>query len=444
MPTTDKARIRELTQQLEVKVADIERIAGAFRDETGHGQFVIPTEQHADYVRAVNAAKEIKELIRAEEDLGGIREFLGSPPGSGPAAGYEAAAGAPGYQAKTLGQMFTGSAQYGELKDNAWDSFHHPVSFSAGTGFPSLAAATEQKDVYSNMAGTIAIPSLGTPQNVGLVPRQLRPGRVRDLFPQDTTTANLLYGIRETGFINNAAQVSERTSSTGGPATGGASDVFGLKPSSQISIVPVTYPVSTIAHWINAHRNALADEPRLQGLIDRDLMDGVKLREDWEIMYGGGVGEDMTGICNTPGIQIYPGASGDPLTAQIRRSITRVSLAYFQASGVVVHPLDWEALELERDNYGQYRLAVSVAMGAQKVVWRLAVVDTVAIREGTWLTGAFGLGAKLYDREQVNVAVSTENQDNFIRNVVTLRAEERVALEVSRPESFVLGSFAYS
>jgi HK97 family phage major capsid protein len=438
--TKDRGRIKELTKALETKAAQIDTIAASFKDETGNGQFVVSKEQVDDYRTAVGEAEQIKALIEAEEGAGRINAFLGSAAGTGPVAGQEAAA----YgrtSGKSLGRMWLESDQYGEMKSTGFDPNKFPGAFESGMGLRALEnGGMQTKDIYSSMAGNISIPALGTPQNVGLVPRQLRPGRVRDLFPQDTTTANLLYGIRETGFVNNAAVVPERTSSTGGPATGAASDIFGLKPQSNLTVVPVTYPVSTIAHYMNVHKNTLADEPRMQGLIDRDLMDGVKLTEDWEIMFGPGGGDAMTGICNTPGIQVYTGTGGDPQTAQIRRAITRVTLAYFQPSGVVLHPLDWESLELERDSYGQYRLAVSVAMGAQKVVWRLDVVDTVAINQGHYLLGAFGLGAKLYDRETVNIAISTENSDNFIRNTVTLRCEERLVLEVSRPESFVIGT----
>jgi HK97 family phage major capsid protein len=121
--------------------------------------------------------------------------------------------------------------------------------------------------------------------------------------------------------------------------------------------------------------------------------------------------------------------------------MTRAILAYFQPTGVVLSPLDWEAVELETDNNGAYTVAVSVAVGGEKRVWRLQVTDTPAMAQGDFLLGAFGTGAKLYDREQVNVQVSTENRDFFERNVYTLRGEERVGLVVDRPESFVNGSF---
>lgn len=437
--TTDRSRLRELNQALQAKAKAIEEIGDAFKiDENGN--VTVSTEQRDALVKAVGEAEEIKGLIEVERKRGGIDEYMNAPE-TVPVAGTDAAHAASGrmVEAKTLADMWFASEEFGEIKDSGYTRFGQTFATDQGIdAFPSLMRGLQGKDVYSSMAGEISIPALGTPQNLGLTPRTLRPGRVRDLFPAETTTANLLYGIRETGFVNRAAVVPERTAADGGPATGGPTDVYGLKPRSDLSITPVTYPLATIAHLMYVHRQTLADEPRMRGLIDRDLIDGVKMVEDAQILYGDGIGDNLTGIVNTPGIQTYTGAAADPRTAQIRRAITRVTLAYFQPSGIVVHPLDWEDLELERDNTGAYRLAVNVAVGATKTIWRLNVVDTPAINEGQALLGAFGMGAKLYDRQQVRIDISTENRDMFERNAVTLRCEERLGLVVDRPESFCL------
>lgn len=439
MPTkTDQGRLKELRNALQTKAAEIDEIGNAFKIDEG-GNVEVPTDKAQAYIKAVEQCEEIKNLIVMERKKGGFQEFLGQldQPEGTPTAATEAAAeaaGRSGPQGKSLGDRWLDSPSYREMKESSFNRLGQLAEFDH---------SLEQKDIYSNMAGTIPnINALGRPQDLGLQPRVLRPGRIRDLFPAEETTANVLYGIRETGFTNNAAVVPERRAADGTSApTGGASDVFGLKPRSTLSFVPVTYPLATIAHVLYVHKQTLMDEPRMRGLIDRDLVDGIKMVEDSQILYGNGVGDNLTGIINTSGVQTYTGSSADPLSAQIRRAITRAILAYFPPSGLVLHPLDWENLELERDDNGAYRLAVNIAIGGEKRVWRISLVETPAINEGQFLMGAFGIGAKLYDRYQVNLAVSTENRDMFERNAVTVRCEERLALVVDRPESFVVGTF---
>ena len=71
---------------------------------------------------------------------------------------------------------------------------------------------------------------------------------------------------------------------------------------------------------------------------------------------------------------------------------------------------------------------------------RNPVVQTQAMAAGKFLSGAFKLGAQVFDRWQARVEVATENEDDFIKNLVTILAEERLALAVYRPETFVYGN----
>ena len=435
--TVDKGRVKELKSALATKAAEIEGMSNGWKDEDGTGKFVLDNGEFKAYQRAVTDAEEIKQLLVTEQQAGGIFEFLSQPEGSSVAA--EDAARGRGREVKSLADHFLSGDVYGEWKSSNFRELGGTHEMECGIA--DLARRTEIKDVYSAMGGVIEIPGIGSVQNLGWTERTLRPGRVRDLFPAERTNAAMLYGMRMTGFTNAAAIVGERAAAneTGAP-TGGPTDVFRRKPFSNIEITPVTYPLATIAHLIAIHKQTLADEPRLRGLIDRDMIDGVKMVEDSELLYGDGIGDNLTGIVNTPGIQTYTGLTADKRSAQIRRALTKAILAYFQPTGVVMHPLDWEDIELETDSNGAYTVAVSVAVGGEKRVWRLNVVDTPAILEGKYLVGAFGSGAKVYDREQVNIAISTEHADFFARNALALRAEERIGLVVDRPESFVYGT----
>lgn len=427
----DKARLKELNSALQTKAAEIDHISASWKIEGNNVE--ISTDQMSDYAKAINAAEEIKNLIMMEEKAGGVFDFLNNPAGTPAAAANQVGTAQYPTSQKSLSERWMDSEEWKEMQ---------ATNFRVVGRVASFEGPVERKDVYSAMGGTIPnILALGHPQNLGLTQRMLRPGRIRDLFPAETTTANILYGIRQTGYTNNARVVPERTAADGvSPATGGPTDVFGLKPKSTLALTAVTYPLATIAHTMDVHKQTLADEPRMRGLIDRELVDGIKMVEDEQILYGDGQGDNLTGIINTPGVQIYTGLNSDPRTAQIRRAITRATLAYFVPTGIVLHPLDWEDLELEATEDGHYRLVMNVATGAETRIWRLDVVATPAINEGQYVLGAWGYGAKLYDREQVNVAVSTETRDVFERNAVVLRCEERLGLVVDRPESFVVGA----
>jgi HK97 family phage major capsid protein len=82
-------------------------------------------------------------------------------------------------------------------------------------------------------------------------------------------------------------------------------------------------------------------------------------------------------------------------------------------------------------------MAVSMQVGSEARIWRMPVVDTPAIDEGTALVGAFGTGAQIYDREQASIRISEQHADFFVRNAIVILAEQRLALAVKRPESFV-------
>lgn len=447
-PTVDKSRVKELRAAAEAKAAEIEGLASAWKVEDGE-KLVITTEQKDLYKRASVEAKEIAELLVAAEGVKELNGYLNAPEGT-PLAGSDAAeAYRAGMQPerKSLGRSFIESDGFKAAKDSeSWrnQNFHMQMNWKG-----SIFREPQTKDVYGGgyagqVGGTINLPVMGGIDQRPMIDIRRRQSHVRDLFPSVQTNAEIIWGVRETGWTNNAAQVSQRTQPDGSPATG-TGDVFGLKPKSDIALAAYSVPIATIAHLLDAHRNILSDEPRLQDFIDRRLREGIMFAEDTALLFGTGGAERITGIFNTPGIQVYPAAgvttTTDKKSLQLRKASTRVMLAEFEATGAVIHPLDWEDIETEVDTTGALFVAVSVAVGAEKRIWRLNVVDTTAMTEGRYLLGAFGNAANFYDREAVNVAVSTENRDNWERNVVTFRAEERAALTVDRPEAFVAGSF---
>jgi HK97 family phage major capsid protein len=213
------------------------------------------------------------------------------------------------------------------------------------------------------------------------------------------------------------------------------------KPQSDLSFELITTTVKTIAHWFRASKQVLADVPLLQSYIDGRAIYGLKYVEENQILAGNGTGQNLLGLIPqaTPFNEALR-KSGDTKIDLLRRAILQVRIAEYRASAIVLNPVDWADMELAKDSTGSY-IWVNVQEGGQPRMWRLPVVDTNAMPQGEFMVGAFDMAAQVFDREDANVEVSTEDADNFTKNMVTIRAEERLALAVYRPQSFVHGPF---
>jgi HK97 family phage major capsid protein len=55
---------------------------------------------------------------------------------------------------------------------------------------------------------------------------------------------------------------------------------------------------------------------------------------------------------------------------------------------------------------------------------------------GTALVGAFKTAAQIFRKGGVRVEASNSHADFFVKNLVAIRAEERLALAVYRPAAF--------
>lgn len=424
-------RVKELEKALATKVADNKEVAEAFKVEDD-GTIVVSPEMKSAFDANMKDIREIREMIKGLSDYADAEQYLAEPSDEG--TGF-APTGAQAPSAKSLGDLFIDSPEFKALQ-NGKAGANMPAPFELKAA--NIGSMWRQKDLYAGTPPTVGDFTAQAVQRDPMVERMRRTARVRDLFPVQTTTAATIEFFQVVGFTNNAAPVAQRNE---------GNTAFALKPQSELSFSSQQSPIRTIAHWEAAHRNVLADEPQLRGIIDNELLYGLRLEEDAQILAGDGTGENLLGILNTPGIQQYQWSSGattpvaDTKADALRRAATLSFLAYYEPTGIVLHPNDWEDIELTKNVQGDYLLAVSIALGGEKRVWRMPVVDSPAIQEGTALLGSFGIGAQLYDREEANVRIAEQHADFFLRNAIVVLAEERIGIATKRPESFVEVSF---
>ncbi len=420
MAVTD-SHLRELKTALRDTLAENDAIvnsAEANREEGGPDIQV--DAKHINGFRAnLTKARDLREQIEAMEGQKEMQDWASASPEQ-PEIVAEAKEAT---QPSSVGQGFIDSDEFKYLNGGQNGlTMHVPYSVKG-----DLGDMWQRKDVYTTLpSGTPA--QFGTPQRDAIVERAHRAARVRDLFNVQQTSTNLVEYFRVTGFTNNAATTSERS---------GSPETFTSYPQSTLTIAGAQAPVRNIGHYEVAHRNVLADEPAMRGIIDNELLYGLRLTEDDQILNGDGTGTNLTGITATSGISTQALGSDTRIDA-IRKSITKIALAYYEATGMVIHPTDMEQIELEKDGDNRHMLTASIAVGPEARIWRLPVVESAAITVGTGLVGSFGIGASLYDRMEGSIRISENHSDFFVRNAIAILAEERIALAVKRPESFTI------
>lgn len=292
----------------------------------------------------------------------------------------------------------------------------------------TMKVSSERADITSanttvgagRSAGTSLVPGHRVP---GIVAPPNRQFTIRDLLAPGTTTQSSVEFVRETGFTNNARPVTEGTT----------------KPQSELTFNLFTAPVRTLAHIFKASRQIMDDAPALASYINARGTYGLKYVEENQLLNGNGVGENINGLI-PQATSFAPAFNASDETAidRLRLAALQVVLAEYPATGFVLNPIDWARIELTKDKEGRY-----IVGNAQSPIgpslWGVPVVQTQAMAAGEFLTGAFNMGAQIFDRMGVEVLLSTEDGTNVQTNMVTIRVEERLALAVYRPAAFITG-----
>ncbi|EPM0863530.1 TPA: phage major capsid protein [Klebsiella pneumoniae] len=385
------ASIEEATGKFNAKAEE------ALTEAKKNGKLSAETKETVDKMASeLNALREAEKTLKAA--LGELEQHVAQMPLANAKQVIE-----------TVGQQV--------ISAEALKTFAASVAASQRISIP-VKAALLTANVPGNIVAPDRLPGIDTAPKQRLF--------IRDLIAPGTTASNTIYWVQQTGFANNAAAVAENTT----------------KPYSNIEFAEKITPVRTIAHLFKASKQILDDFSQLQSQVDAEMRFGLKYVEEQEILFGDGTGAHLEGI--------IPQASAFAAAFQVenqngiddlRLAMLQAQLARFPASGHVLHFIDWAKIELTKDTLGRYILANPAALTGP-TLWGLPVVATEATAfQGKFLTGAFSAGAQIFDREETNVVISTENADDFEKNMITIRCEERLALAVKRPEAFVYGSF---
>jgi hypothetical protein len=254
----------------------------------------------------------------------------------------------------------------------------------------------------------------------GVAPQLRRPLSILDLIPVSPMTGKSFDYLQETGSYF-AAETAE----------------LQMKPEGELGLTDATVTARTIANFLKAPRQALADVPGLQATINDRLVYACMRRLEGQVLAGDGAGENLRGILNWVGTQSVAFTGGQPLTDLTLTGIVGVLGVDAVPDAVALNPVDWGQMLLAKTSGSGSRLDSSGAFSAQPVtMWGLPAVPSTAVTQGQALVGAFGTACHLYIREPVNVRLTDSDQDDFLKNRVTALAELRAGLAVWAPSAF--------
>jgi HK97 family phage major capsid protein len=253
-----------------------------------------------------------------------------------------------------------------------------------------------------------------------------------NLISRRQTGSDLVEFVRQTTRVQEASPTAEANVTDSDSSVSGA--VVGTKPEGSLAFEKVQATVKTIAVWIPATKRALSDVAQIRGIIDQELQDDLMEELEDQIVTGNGTGENFTGIANTSGI-LSQAWDTDILTTA-RKAVTTLQVTgRSMPTAWVLHPEDWETIELTTDDNSRYYYAGPQQRGPQ-TLWGVPVVTSQSLTQGTGYLADWRK-AVLWDREAASIQVSDSHSDFFIRNMVAILAEMRAAFGLIRPSAFV-------
>ena len=344
----------------------------------------------------------------------------------------------------TVGNYAILSEQYKNFRDRdcprgMFASIDIKGSLFGKMGADSLIAlnATEAKAVHeiATKMQTKDLPVLGefviAPNRTDRFVQDTRPEMLtlRDLLTVLPTSSPVIQYVAEVSFDNDADIQSE----------GSTAATTGTKAESDIEYELREETVKTIAHTLPVSEQQLADAPALIGRINTRLVHGVRQKEEQLCGYGSGSGLEFAGFFDSDSGVTAASESYDTLIDNIREAQTEIMVDGYTPTGVWIHPTDWEGIELAKGSDGHYIWAIIRDVLGPRI-WSMRVVQGTGTKKAATTTrnvliGDFAAGAVLYDRQQVNVAIGWVD-DQFVKNLRTIRAEERVVLCVEAPKAF--------
>lgn len=300
-----------------------------------------------------------------------------------------------------------------------------------------VKARERGSSVEFSLSGKAAVTML----TVSTLPGRIIPTQTGPLVGRENVFQHVRDLVAPGNITTNTLTYPRAIAIEGGPAITAEG---AKKPQMSFTFEEVIAPVKKIPVYFKCSTELLADAPAFVSYMRAQAAEAIKDVEDTEILYGDNTSTHLQGIIplasafDVSGIKVAAPQRIDIL----RLAVAQVRRAKFRATAIMMNPDDVAALELTKDAEGRYLLPTVLTGMLPMMVGRVEIIEVDAMNEGEFLVGAFDRGAQVFEREGLTIRIFDQNEDDAIKNLVTVVLEERLVNAVYRPPSFVKGTFA--
>lgn len=206
------------------------------------------------------------------------------------------------------------------------------------------------------------------------------------------------------------------------------------KPESELNFKVEELTISVIAHWVRVTNQLLNDMPALVAYIRGRMAYGIRLKLEYLVINGNTT--SFSGLLKTGNSIVLPALTNPIDTVSAAKA--KAFASFVPPDAVIMNPEDWSVIERTKGTDGHYIFG-SPGATVTPVLWGVRVIQSAGMPKGKYWIGNVVMATEGYIREDVAVELSTEDRDNFIKNLVTIRAEMRAAFGVIMPDACVTG-----
>ena len=252
---------------------------------------------------------------------------------------------------------------------------------------------------------------------------------VRQFLPVGTTNSDKIRYIKETNFTDNTGITAE------GDASG----------QNDFDLVATDAVVEKISAHFRVSKEALNDTAGLASHISLRDMEKYMKQEDAYNLYDSTYG--LTVTSTDYALDSYTGDADAQEYDVLLEAIKQIRNRNFQPSAVMMSISRYFDMIRNKDSEGRYIFPQDVIFGTRvPSILGVPVIATNAINDtdgdvDDFLVADFAQLCTLFDRESVSVRFYEQDQDNAVKDLVTVQVAGRLALPTYLPNAGAFGNF---